>query len=94
MLRERLEARALLRLIRTWLQAGMRETDGHVVHPETGSPQGGCLSPVRAHGSVPEARDGWCDTVVQAHGRGVARLGRYAADWVGACRYQDEAERV
>jgi retron-type reverse transcriptase len=41
MLRERIDDRAFLRLIRKWLKAGMLETDGHVVHPETGSPQGG-----------------------------------------------------
>ena len=49
MLRERIDDRACLRLIRTWLKAGMLETDGHVVHPETGSPQGGSISPVLAH---------------------------------------------
>jgi retron-type reverse transcriptase len=49
MLRERVDDRAFLRLIRKWLKAGMLETDGLVVHPETGSPQGGCISPVLAN---------------------------------------------
>jgi RNA-directed DNA polymerase len=36
----------LLRLIRTWLKAGGRETDGHVIHPVTGTPQGGTVAPI------------------------------------------------
>jgi retron-type reverse transcriptase len=93
MWRERLDERALLRLMRQWLQAGLRETDGLVVHPETGSPQGGCRSPVLAHVYGHDALDRWCETVVKPHGRGEALLGRYAADWVCACRYQDAAAR-
>jgi len=34
-----------LRLIRKWLKAGILETDGKVIHPETGSPQGGIVIP-------------------------------------------------
>jgi RNA-directed DNA polymerase len=94
MRRARIDDRALLRLIRTWLKAGMLETDGHVVPPETGSPQGGSLSPVLAKVYVHDALDVWCATVVKAHGRGEALLCRDADDWVCACRYQDDAERL
>jgi len=48
----RLEDRALLKRIRTWLKAGVLATDGPVIHPETGTPQGGTVSPVLAHGYV------------------------------------------
>jgi retron-type reverse transcriptase len=48
MLRVRSDDRALLKLIRTWLQAGGVETDGQVIHPETGPPHGGTVSPVLA----------------------------------------------
>ena len=41
MLRVRIDDRAFLKLIQKWLKAGVLETDGHVVHPETGTPQGG-----------------------------------------------------
>lgn len=50
MLRVRLDDRALLKLIRTWLKAGVLETDGQIIHPEAGTPQGGTVSPVLAHG--------------------------------------------
>lgn len=41
MLAERIDDRALLRLIQKWLQAGVLDTDGQVLHPATGTPQGG-----------------------------------------------------
>jgi RNA-directed DNA polymerase len=76
MRRERSDDRALLRLLCTGLQAGMLATDGHVVQPETGSPQGGCSSPVLANVYWPDVLDGWLDTVVKAHCRGEALLCR------------------
>lgn len=93
MLRERIDDRAFLRLIRKWLKAGILEPDGHVVHPEAGSPQGGCLSPVLANVYLHYALDLWFVKVVKAHCRGEALLCRYADDWVCAFRYQDDAER-
>jgi RNA-directed DNA polymerase len=48
MWRECIDDRAFLRLSRQWLKAGILETDGLVVPPETGWPQGGCLAPVLA----------------------------------------------
>lgn len=53
MLAERIEDGAFLRLIRKGLKAGVLETDGQVLHPATGTPQGGIRSPSLA------AR--WCD---------------------------------
>jgi retron-type reverse transcriptase len=93
MWRERIDDRAFLRLIRKWLKAGMLETDGLVVHPETGSPQGGCISPVLANVYVHYALDLWFEKVVKPHCRGEALLCRSADDWVCAFRYQDDAER-
>jgi retron-type reverse transcriptase len=49
MRRVRIDDRAFLKLIQKWLKAGVLETDGHVVHPETGTPQGGTVSPVLAN---------------------------------------------
>jgi RNA-directed DNA polymerase len=93
MLRERIDDRAFLRLIRKWLKAGVLETDGRVVHPETGSPQGGCISPVLANVYLHYALDVWFAEEVKTHCRGEALLCRYADDWVCAFRYQDDAER-
>jgi RNA-directed DNA polymerase len=43
MLAERIDDGALLRLIRKWLKAGVLDTDGQVLHPVTGTPQGGTV---------------------------------------------------
>ena len=93
MLRVRIDDRAFLKLIRKWLKAGILETDGQVLHPETGTPQGGTVSPILANVYLHYALDLWCDKVVKTHCRGEALLCRYADDWVCAFRYQDDAER-
>ena len=93
MLRIRIDDRAFLKLIRKWLKAGVLETDGQVIHPETGTPQGGTVSPVLANVYLHYALDLWFDKVVKAHCRGEALLCRYADDWVCAFRYREDAER-
>jgi RNA-directed DNA polymerase len=45
---QRVKDGAILRLIRTWLTAGVRE-EATLSDPERGSPQGGVRSPVRAN---------------------------------------------
>ncbi len=93
MLRERIDDRAFLKLIRKWLKAGILETDGQVIHPETGTPQGGIVSPVLANVYLHYALDLWFAKVVKPHCRGEALVCRYADDWVCAFRFQDDAER-
>jgi retron-type reverse transcriptase len=80
MLRVRIDDRAFLKLIRKWLKAGILETDGHVNHPESGTPQGGTVSPVLANAYLHYALDVWFEKVVKAHCRGEALLCRYADD--------------
>jgi retron-type reverse transcriptase len=46
---ERIQDGRFLRLIRKWLKAGIPEATGAVINPETGTPQGGIISPVRAN---------------------------------------------
>lgn len=93
MLRERIDDRALLGLIRKWLKAGILETDGQVIYPETGSPQGGVISPVLANVYLHYALDLWFDKIVKRHCRGDVMINRYADDFVCAFRYQDDARR-
>jgi group II intron reverse transcriptase/maturase len=93
MLAERIDDGAFLRLIRKWLKAGVLERDGQVVHPDTGSPQGGIVSPVLANVYLHHALDRWFERVVKAHCRGEALLWRYADDFVCAFRYREDAER-
>jgi group II intron reverse transcriptase/maturase len=93
MLQERIDDRAFLALIRKWLKAGILETDGQVVHPDTGCPQGGVISPVLANVYLHFALDLWFEKVVKQHCRGDALISRYADDWVCAFRYLEDANR-
>ena len=93
MLRERIDDGAFLGLIRKWLKAGILETDGKVLHPDTGSPQGGVISPVLANVYLHYALDLWFEKVVKRHCRGDALISRYADDWVCAFRYREDARR-
>jgi RNA-directed DNA polymerase len=93
MLEERLEDGALLRLIRKWLKAGVLDTDGQVIHPVTGTPQGGVISPILANVYLHYALDLWFQKVIKPRCRGEACLIRYADDFVAAFQYQEEADR-
>jgi retron-type reverse transcriptase len=52
MLAERIDDRAFLGLIRKWLRAGILDTTGAILHPATGTPQGGVVSPVLSNETV------------------------------------------
>ena len=93
MLAERIDDRALLRLIQKWLKAGVLDTDGKVLHPVTGTPQGGVVSPILANVYLHDALDRWFEKVVKPSCRGEACLIRYADDFVCAFERQPEAER-
>jgi group II intron reverse transcriptase/maturase len=93
MLAERIEDRAFLGLIRKWLQAGILDTTGVIIHPATGTPQGGVVSPVLSNVYLHYVLDLWFENVVKPRCRGEACLLRYADDYIGAFEYQAEAER-
>ncbi len=93
MLEQRIDDRAFLGLIRKWLKAGVLATDGRVINPETGNPQGGIVSPVLANVYLHFALDLWFDRVVRKACRGKAILTRCADDWVCAVQHEDDAER-
>ncbi len=93
LLKKRIDDEPFLRLIRKWLKAGILETDGQVIHPETGTPQGGIVSPMLANIYLHYALDEWVEETVKAHCRGAAYLCRYADDFVCAFEYASDAER-
>jgi group II intron reverse transcriptase/maturase len=93
MLEERIDDRALMRLIKKWLKAGILDTDGQVIHPVTGTPQGGIVSPILANVYLHYVLDLWFHKNVKKHCRGEACLIRYADDFVCAFQYQKDAER-
>jgi group II intron reverse transcriptase/maturase len=93
MLAERIDDRAFLGLICKWLQAGILDTTGAIIHPVTGTPQGGVVSPVLSNVYLHYVLDLWFEKVVKPRCRGEACLLRYADDYVCAFEYQGEAER-
>ena len=92
MLGQRISDEALLNLIRKWLRAGILEEDGKVTHPQTGTPQGGVISPVLANIYLHYTLDLWFQRVVQPHQRGRCWIIRYADDFVVCFEYRHEAE--
>jgi group II intron reverse transcriptase/maturase len=92
MLQQRIADGAILNLIRKWLRAGILEEDGRVIHPQTGTPQGGIISPVLANIYLHYALDLWFEKRVRPQQRGRCRLIRYADDFVVVFEYRHEAE--
>jgi RNA-directed DNA polymerase len=93
MLSLRIDDGAFVGLIRKWLKAGILEPAGHVVHPDSGTPQGGMVSPVLANAYLHYVLDLWFARVVKPRCKGEALLCRYADDWVCAFRLREDAER-
>ncbi len=69
------------RLIGKWLKAGVME-DGNISYPESGSPQGGCISPILANVYLHYVLDMWFEETVKPHLPGSAKLIRFADDFV------------
>lgn len=90
MLGERVNDSAFLGLITKWLKAGIMEETGEVVHPVTGTPQGGIISPVLADIYLHYALDLWFERKVRPSMKGQAMLMRYADDFV--CAFENRAE--
>jgi len=92
MLKQRIEDRKLLGLIRKWLKAGILEEDGQVIYPVTGTPQGGVISAVLANIYLHYALDLWFEKAVKPHFRGDVMMMRYADDFVCCFQYHEDAQ--
>jgi len=93
MLAERIHDKPFLHLIRKWLKAGILETDGQVLHPVTGTPQGGVVSPILANAYLHYALDLWFERRFKPTCRGSALIIRFADDFVCAFEHRKDAER-
>ena len=93
MLAERVDDKSFLWLIEKWLKAGVLEADGKVLHPVTGTPQGGIISPILANIYLHFVLDLWFQKVVIPHCSGEACLIRYADDFVCAFEKEEDAKR-
>ncbi len=83
----------LLRLIDKWLKAGVME-DGNVSYPDSGSPQGGVVSPLISNVFLHYVLDQWFEKEVKPRLNKRAFLIRYADDFVIGFRDHRDAQRV
>ncbi len=91
--RKRVRDGVLLRLIGKWLNAGVME-DGAITYPESGTPQGGVVSPLLANVYLHEVLDEWFARQVVPRLAGRAILVRYADDVVIIFEREADAHRV
>jgi len=84
----RISDRRVLRLIRQWLRAGVME-EGTVRKANTGTPQGGVISPLLANIYLDALDEAW--TRDFGH---VGTLVRYADDFVIMCRRESQAREA
>ena len=94
MLRKRIDDEAFVRLIGKWLSAGVLEEDGQIVHPATGTPQGGIVSPVLANIYLHYALDTRIESDVKRKAYPDVVYLRYADDFVCGFHRESDARRL
>jgi group II intron reverse transcriptase/maturase len=92
-LSQRMRDGVLTRLIGKWLNAGVLD-GGQLTYPESGTPQGGVISPLLANVYLHTVLDVWFEKAVKPTLAGRALLVRYADDFVIVFERRDDAERV
>ncbi len=90
---QRVRDGVLRRSIGKWLQAGVLD-GGVLVRVDTGTPQGGVISPLLANVFLHEVMDTWFETTVKPRLRARVDLVRYADDLVMVFTREDDARRV
>jgi len=85
-LRERISDRRVIELVKSWLRAGVL-VGGSVLHPETGTPQGGVASPLLANAYLHQLDRAW-----EERYRQLGELTRYCDDLVIVCPTRAAAE--
>ena len=90
-LEHRIQDHRILRLVKRFLKAGVLE-NGLFAVTETGTPQGGVLSPLLANVYLHYVLDLWFEKVIKKQCRGEVYLFRYADDFVACFQYESDAK--
>jgi hypothetical protein len=90
---QRVRDGVIRRIIHKWLKAGVLE-EGVLRHPETGTPQGGVISPLLANIYLHEVLDVWFEREIKPRLAGRGLLVRYADDLVLLFEQERDTRRV
>jgi RNA-directed DNA polymerase len=90
-LAHRISDKRIQRMVKRFLKAGVSE-DGMITVSDEGTPQGGVISPLLANIYLHYTLDLWFEKVFRKSCTGVARLIRYADDFVVCFQYKPDAE--
>jgi group II intron reverse transcriptase/maturase len=91
-LEHRIADKRMLRLVRSWLKAGVLE-DGAWKATEEGTPQGASASPLLSNIYLHYVLDLWLQQWRKRHARGDVIVVRWADDFVMGFQYQQDAQR-
>jgi group II intron reverse transcriptase/maturase len=92
-IRLRVNDGGMLRLIGKWLNAGVAEAD-EITYPETGTPQGGVISPILSNIFLHHVLDDWYVKQVQPRLNGKCFLIRFADDFIMGFQLESDAKRL
>lgn len=91
--RKRINDGNIIRLLGKWLNTGVVDLK-QIVYPETGTPQGGVISPLLANIYLHEVLDVWFTNEVKPRLKGKAFLVRFADDFIIGFEKEEDARKV
>jgi len=92
-IKKRINDGGLIRLVGKWLNAGVLES-GTLKYPETGTPQGGVISPLLANIFLHHVLDEWYEKEIKPRLKGRSFLIRFADDFIIGCELETDARRI
>jgi len=92
-IRKQVKDKNILRLIGKWLKAGVLE-EGKLYYPESGTPQGGVISPMLANIFLHYVLDEWFVKDILPRMKGRCFLVRFADDFIIGFELEEDARRV
>jgi group II intron reverse transcriptase/maturase len=87
----RIRDKRILKLIESWLKAGVME-EGKLLKSEVGTAQGGAISPLLANIFLHYVLDLWYEKLIKPRLRGSNRLIRYADDFIVAFKNENDRD--
>ena len=89
----RIQDRSIRTFIDRWIRAGVLEGET-LIHPESGTPQGGVISPILSNIYLHEVLDKWFEETVKPRLKGESFLVRYCDDFIIVCANKSDATRL